>query len=129
MGAEADDTRMRRPSAGPLDDADDADDADDPAVLEAMRADRIAVPPPTGAAVAERIRAVLADRPGLNDGTSCTVSLGVCGPVSSGLDSALRLADAALYRAKAGGRDRVEIAETPLGKVPDDLSTTGLSVH
>ena len=76
----------------------------------------IALLPETGPleamAVAERLRAAVEDSPAAVDGTiiPMTVSVGVCGFTGPGvaLDDAIRIADAALYRAKAGGRNRVE---------------------
>jgi diguanylate cyclase (GGDEF)-like protein len=58
---------------------------------------------------ATRIQTLLADveRP------CCTISIGIASqlPGDETLDSVLARADAALYRAKEGGRDRVEIAD------------------
>jgi len=54
-----------------------------------------------------------------------TCSIGACvfpfdadAPSSLSLDACLRLADAALYRAKRGGRDRAFVAQVPPN--PDD---------
>lgn len=64
----------------------------------------------------ERVRAALANTPvGLADGRviSVTVSVGAAGGPSDevgGVDELYQAADAALYRAKAGGRNRVELA-------------------
>lgn len=61
--------------------------------------------------LAQRIQALLRDS--LQAGTpSCTVSIGIAGQhlVSESLDSLLARADHALYRAKANGRNRTEIA-------------------
>jgi diguanylate cyclase len=69
-------------------------------------------------ALAERVRAAVAERPFLaNDahrGVSITVSVGVAGPVTGPIDpdALLARADAACYRAKEAGRNRVE-AEPP----------------
>jgi diguanylate cyclase (GGDEF)-like protein len=73
---------------------------------------------PTAAEIAERIRRQVAaarcplDRPHLDGGAvGVTVSIGVavCEP-PAGLPESLEAADAALYRAKAEGRDRVGVA-------------------
>ena len=63
--------------------------------------------------VAERLRLAVANSPCRLPGDqtiSITISIGVaiCGP-GEGVDTALMRADEALYRAKRGGRDRVEI--------------------
>jgi diguanylate cyclase (GGDEF)-like protein len=66
----------------------------------------------------ERIRTTVADRPFLANeahrGVSITVSVGVAGVVAGPVDpdALLARADAACYRAKEGGRNRVE-AEAP----------------
>ena len=66
--------------------------------------------------VAERLRAAIENhavpRDGALDPLRCTVTIGVSLPFSTaeGLDIALQQADAALYRGKAGGRNRVENA-------------------
>ncbi|MES2264462.1 MAG: GGDEF domain-containing protein [Pseudomonadota bacterium] len=77
---------------------------------------------PRALLVAERIQAAL--RSG-QDGAlpPCTVSIGVASHVSEqeSFDSLLARTDAALYRAKANGRDRVEqadLAETVVTAVP-----------
>jgi diguanylate cyclase (GGDEF)-like protein len=61
--------------------------------------------------VAARIQSMLADveRP------CCTISIGIASqlPGEETLDSVLARADAALYRAKEAGRNRIEIAESP----------------
>jgi two-component system cell cycle response regulator len=64
-----------------------------------------------GVAVAQRIRGAVATANDDTDGPSCTVSMGVTGPVTSDLNAALRRADAALYRAKSLGRNRVEVSD------------------
>ncbi|GAA4949691.1 hypothetical protein GCM10025331_42420 [Actinoplanes utahensis] len=63
------------------------------------------------AGLAERLRRAVTDRPVETDAgpLTVTVSVGVC-PATTGLDAALRAADAALYRAKRDGRDRVACA-------------------
>jgi len=64
------------------------------------------------AMVAERLRACVAALPfdHLRDGLRVTISLGVAQwhMGDEGLDAVTRRADEALYRAKDGGRDRVE---------------------
>ena len=57
--------------------------------------------------VAERIRADLARA---HDGPSCTVSIGVVTNQHDNdtVETLMARADAAMYRAKAGGRNRVE---------------------
>ncbi|MXP63941.1 PleD family two-component system response regulator [Roseomonas sp. M0104] len=64
--------------------------------------------------VAERLRATVAERPvptGQGGQLHVTTSIGVALARSGeGLSTLLRAADAALYRAKANGRNRVEIA-------------------
>jgi diguanylate cyclase (GGDEF)-like protein len=51
-------------------------------------------------------------------GEPATFSAGVAEVGDAGLDHALVAADAALYRAKEHGRDRVEVASTTAGSVP-----------
>jgi diguanylate cyclase (GGDEF)-like protein len=66
--------------------------------------------------LAQRIQSQLQEcqQPGL---PNCTISIGIAGEqiLGESLDSLLSRADAALYRAKANGRNRTEIAPpTPL---------------
>lgn len=67
--------------------------------------------------VAERIQAVLraprVDKPGVAPLPAYTVSIGIACQLSADedLDGILMRADKALYRAKANGRDRIELAE------------------
>jgi diguanylate cyclase (GGDEF)-like protein len=82
------------------------------------------------AEVAERCRRRLADTPLVTDGAGpikVTASFGVTGCAGSrcgSLDDLLREADAALYRAKHAGRDRVEIATAdPPALAPPRRST------
>lgn len=66
-----------------------------------------------GASVAERIRRAVAAAPVFVDGRPivATVSVGVGAKAQSDdLDEAIRVADEALYAAKRGGRNRVELA-------------------
>ena len=64
--------------------------------------------------VAERLRAGMESRsmdlPGCGAPLRCTVTIGVSAPFigAAGLDDAMRQADAALYRGKDAGRNRVE---------------------
>ena len=63
--------------------------------------------------VLERIQARTIRHEGLGDGATVTVSIGVAQrPSPAGWREVLELADQTLYRAKAGGRNRVEVSET-----------------
>ncbi|MBH9577278.1 GGDEF domain-containing protein [Inhella proteolytica] len=68
--------------------------------------------PEQGAAMAERLRAALAEQPLPWQGgpIALTVSLGLAHSAGRDRAALLRDADAALYRAKAGGRNRVVLA-------------------
>jgi diguanylate cyclase (GGDEF)-like protein len=65
--------------------------------------------------VAERLRQHLAERPLIaeREAIACTVSVGVAqlNAHDPGIDDLFNRADAALYKAKNGGRNRVEIAD------------------
>jgi diguanylate cyclase (GGDEF)-like protein len=66
------------------------------------------------AVVAERIRAGVAELEVLTDDSlpiGLTASVGVAAGAREGANALVQRADGALYAAKAGGRDRVEIAE------------------
>lgn len=67
--------------------------------------------------VAERLRAAVAglELKGANgEGFSITISLGCAMRADDGFEQLIERADSALYRAKNGGRDRVELAPTPV---------------
>ena len=71
----------------------------------------------SGISVAERVRDAIAQAPvETPEGRICvTISLGVAGSAGAAsveVDQLLRLADAALYRAKHEGRDRVAVGQT-----------------
>ena len=71
--------------------------------------------PEQTATAAERMRRSVSDGPILVDGGATTVHLSISGGLAVGSGDAdpqalLRAADAALYAAKAGGRDRIEAA-------------------
>jgi len=65
--------------------------------------------------LAERLRASIESQPihvtGADEPLRCTVTIGVSSRFygADGLEEALREADEALYRGKAGGRNRVEV--------------------
>jgi diguanylate cyclase (GGDEF)-like protein/PAS domain S-box-containing protein len=72
---------------------------------------------PSGRRAAERVLEAIRDRTirheGLGTGASVTASLGVAeGPSQAGWKKVLELADQALYRAKADGKNRIEVNET-----------------
>lgn len=71
----------------------------------------------TARAVAERIRVAMAaveTRPAGVEAIRVTLSLGICAwSAGADVDAMMARADHALYRAKHGGRDRVELAEEP----------------
>jgi len=66
--------------------------------------------------LAERLRQAIAEAPVVLDsgeGIAVTISIGVAGyrPGDTELEGMVRRADAALYRAKARGRNRVEVED------------------
>ena len=72
---------------------------------------------PNGKRTAERVLETIQARTirheGLGDGATVTVSIGVAqGPSSAGWREVLEMADRALSRAKAGGKNRIEVSET-----------------
>jgi diguanylate cyclase (GGDEF)-like protein len=60
-------------------------------------------------AFGERIRQAVSDIPFIDLGVRCTISVGVASSSTSDLDEMVIGADRALYRAKAAGRNRVEV--------------------
>jgi len=73
--------------------------------------------------IGERLRAVMADSPIVLPGgpISLTVSIGIAVAALShdpGYDRLLNAADRALYRVKASGRNRVEIADPSIPDAP-----------
>jgi diguanylate cyclase (GGDEF)-like protein len=77
--------------------------------------------------IAERVRAAIAEISLPGTDVSVTASIGVSGfpGQASTLDRLERLADAALYLAKRQGRNRVELAESPLADAPQDPTAAG----
>lgn len=87
------------------------------------------VAPSTGveaaAALAERIRALVAGQPALEGSARVTISIGVstveAGSLAPDVDGFVRQADAALYDAKRSGRNRV-VASTWTGRAEPETS-------
>ena len=74
-----------------------------------------------GVTLAERVRSAFERRVVDDDRPACTGSFGVAGPFTNDLDTGIRLADAAMYRAKELGRNRVEVDGDVVVEVPDRI--------
>lgn len=83
----------------------------------------------TALQVAERVRKVIEStvmlRVPAHEGLRCTVTVGISGRFAdeASLARAMQAADAALYRGKNAGRNRVELAAPPGGDSPMDRQT------
>lgn len=74
-----------------------------------------------GAIMAERLRAVIAATPVISEGTHIRVTVSIGGSLKDAterIDASIRRADLALYRAKMGGRDRIEMAQREAIELP-----------
>jgi hypothetical protein len=87
---------------------------------------------PTTVALAESLRATVADARLAGDGLPCTCSLGAVhvGRTKTTAEALLHVADGALYAAKRSGRDRVVFVEldddaVPRGARPDPDADDG----
>lgn len=84
--------------------------------------------PEDAAVIAERIRATVAGNPVATEdgpiGITVSIGLAAAGPGES-FQSAMRRADAALYAAKRGGRNRVERAPSPEAEAETHAQETG----
>jgi len=80
--------------------------------------------PGDAAVVMERVRSTLAKAIADGAGPEFTVSVGVAeSSISSSFSETVEAADNALLQAKATGRDRIVVAGSPAGVVPDDPSS------
>jgi diguanylate cyclase (GGDEF)-like protein len=71
---------------------------------------------------AEKLREAVArlTLPGIDRPVTASIGAAIYPYTATDLESLLRLADRALYSAKAGGRNRVELAEAPAGASTDE---------
>ncbi len=90
--------------------------------------------PDTGMAdariLAERLRESISEHPidaGPNLRVRVTLSMGMVELGGMTLEDALHMADEAMYRAKIGGRNRIECAQTPMGPETTKPAVCGLA--
>jgi diguanylate cyclase (GGDEF)-like protein len=82
------------------------------------------------AIAAERVRSAFAaaEIPLEGQRIAATVSIGIaCGSPLAAVETLITRADAALYRAKANGRNRIEMDEEAVGAAPDRPAKQGLA--
>ncbi|MGB6542480.1 MAG: GGDEF domain-containing protein [Xanthobacteraceae bacterium] len=82
------------------------------------------------AVAAERVRSAFATAEIALEGqrVPATVSIGIaCGSPLAAVETLITRADAALYRAKANGRNRIEMDEEAVGAAPDRPAKQGLA--